>query len=271
MNTIRLITDKDVATILDMKNTLRCVENAYRQKANKQSYILPVVSADLIRGKADMDIKSGIYQSGNIYGLKLVSWFGDNEGKGLPALTGMLMIFDLENGFPKALINARYLTAMRTGAAGAIGVQYLAKKNAENLLVVGTGYQAIYQIAATLSAVPTIHKVYLCNPRNVQKAKMFQKSIYKMLREMINDVSDEDNQKWYERIEEVTFVTTDDLQSVLQEVDVVITVTPSNRALIQKEWIKKGTHFSCIGADLPGKQEIDEGIIENAKVYTEQI
>jgi len=91
MNTIRLITDKDVIALLDMKNTLQCVENAYRQKANKQSYILPVVSADLIQGKADMDIKSGVYPSGNIYGLKLVSWFGDNEAKHDPFVKETLL------------------------------------------------------------------------------------------------------------------------------------------------------------------------------------
>lgn len=49
--------------------------------------VIPVVSADLIYGKADVDIKSGIYQWGNIYGLKPASWSGDNEPKGLSALT----------------------------------------------------------------------------------------------------------------------------------------------------------------------------------------
>lgn len=73
MNSIRMIRDDDVTDILDLKNTILCVENAYRQKAKNQATVLPLVSADLIKGKADMDIKSGIYQAGNLFGLKLVA------------------------------------------------------------------------------------------------------------------------------------------------------------------------------------------------------
>ncbi len=271
MNTIRIMSDDDVKSILDLKNTIMCVENAYRQKANNQASILPLVSADLVEGKADMDIKSGIYQAENLFGLKLVAWFGENETQGLPALTGMTMVFDLKNGFPRALINSRHLTAMRTGAAGAVGIKYLAKQNTEVLIVVGTGYQAVFQIAATISAVPTIRKVYLYNPRNEEKARSLQESIYTKLGRIRNDSYDLKNEKWIQRIRTVEFSTVNDIKSALSQTDAVITITPSRQGLIRKEWVKPGTHFSCIGADLPGKQELDETLFETVRVFADDV
>ncbi|WP_346871458.1 ornithine cyclodeaminase family protein [Clostridium sp. UBA5119] len=271
MNSIRIISDENVKDILDLKNTILCIENAYRQKAKNQATVLPLVSADLIEGKADMDIKSGIYQAGNLFGLKLVAWFGENETNGLPALTGMTMVFDLKNGFPLALINARHLTAMRTGAAGAVGIKYLAKQDTEVLVVVGTGYQAAFQIAATLTAVPTIRKVYLYNPRNEEKARLLQESIRTKLSSINHDCSDSKNENWIQRIDKVEFLAVHNIQAALSEADAVITITPSSQPLIKKEWIKPGTHFSCIGADLPGKQELDETIFKTARVFTDDI
>ena len=271
MDSIRIISDNDVEGILDLKNTILCVENAYRQKANNLATVFPLVSADLVEGKADMDIKSGIFQAENLFGLKLVAWFGENEMQGLPALTGMTMVFDLKNGFPRALINARHLTAMRTGAAGAVGIKYLAKQNAEVLVVVGTGHQAVFQIAATLTAVPTIRKVYLYNPGNEEKAQLLQESIRIKLSRIRNDSYDLKNEKWIQRIETVEFSAVNNIESALSEADAVITITPSHQALMKKEWVKPGTHISCIGADLPGKQELDETLFKTARVFVDDI
>ncbi|WP_258027594.1 hypothetical protein [Mammaliicoccus lentus] len=50
-----------------------------------------------------------------------------------------------------------------------------------------------------------------------------------------------------------------------------MTITPSKEPLIEKEWIKKGTHISCVGADMPDKQEIDPQILKIAKVYVDDL
>ena len=55
----------------------------------------------------------------------------------------------------------------------------------------------------------------------------------------------------------VTFEGVSDLQETVSDSDIIITITPSRTPLIQKEWVKPGTHFSCIGADMAGKEEID--------------
>lgn len=268
---VRILSDNDVKRILDIRSTVACVEKAYILKAAKQARLFPLIAEDLFCGCADMDIKSGMLNGENVFGLKLVTWFGDNKKLGLPALTGLTMLFDLKNGFPKAILNANYLTGMRTGAAGAIGVKYLAKPNATALLVVGTGIQAVFQIAATLSEVPTIKRVFISNPLRYESSVKFQHSIKANLGKISNDVRDSNNRSWLQRIASTDFIAADSLVKALEEADAVITVTPSRKAIILKEWVKPGTHFSCIGADLPGKQEIDEKLFARAVAFVDDI
>ncbi|WP_089284474.1 ornithine cyclodeaminase family protein [Anaerovirgula multivorans] len=268
---IKILSDNDVKVILDIRNTVACVENAYLLKANNQARLFPLISEDLSEGKADMDIKSGILNGEDTFGLKLVAWFGENEKQGLPPLTGLTMIFDLKTGLPKAIINARYLTAMRTGAAGAIGIKYLSKTDSEVLLVAGTGFQAVFQIAAAISVKPSLKKVYIYNPLRYQSAMKLQCSIKEELGKITNDIGDLGNCMWLQRIDSVDFIAVDNAAKALEETDTVITITPSRKAYISNEWVMPGTHFSCIGADMPGKQEIDEKIFEVARVFVDDI
>ena len=55
------------------------------------------------------------------------------------------------------------------------------------------------------------------------------------------------------------------------EADIIITVTPSREPVIKAEWVKPGTHFSCIGSDMEGKEEIDPEIFRGAKVYGDDL
>lgn len=264
MESMRILNDEVVKNILDIKSTVKCVEKAYILKAKQQARLFNMISEEIIEGKAEMDIKSGLLIGDGVFGLKLVSWFGENVNQGLPAITGLTMLFDMVHGFPKGVINASYMTGMRTGAAGALGIKYLARSNSSVLTVVGTGRMAIFQIAATLSVVSSIQKIYIYDPLTFENALKFQSGIKFELGKIINDLNDQGNQIWLSRIDEVQFVATDDLEKTLKETDVVITITPSRKPLLKREWIKPGTHFSCMGADVEGKQEIAEKLFKGA-------
>lgn len=269
---VRILSDNDVKSLLDLRNTILCVEKAYVLKANNQARLFPLISEDLSEGKADMDIKSGILYGEDTFGLKLVAWFGENEKQGLPPLTGLAMIFDLETGFPKAILNARHLTAMRTGAASAVGIKYLAKNGSKALVVAGTGSQAVFQVAAAIFVMPLLEKVYIYNPLSYRSAEKFQCSMRENLGKIkIDFENDPANCRWLQRLDSIDFIAVDNIAKALNETDVVITITPSKKAYIVNDWVKPGTHFNCIGADMPGKQEIDEKIFDTAKVFVDDI
>jgi ornithine cyclodeaminase/alanine dehydrogenase len=273
MNKIRILNQEQTETVLDMKTVIEDIEKVYSMKSQKAGELFPLVFHEFEPGVADMDIKSGLLEDAGVFGLKLVSWFGNNSKKKLPPLIGTVMVFDLETGIPLGLLSAGHLTGMRTGAAGAIGAKYLAKKSSENLLVVGAGHQAAYQVAASLIALDNIRKVRIIDPVNHDNAKKFVSTIKsKLISGFLSKYEPgSDEHKIISKKFNVLFEAASDIKLAVENSDVVITVTPSRKPLIHSEWVKEGTHFSCVGADMDGKQEIDENILARAKIFVDDM
>ena len=258
MTAIKVLSRSDVAQVTNMKDMIACVEDVYQQKCLGETEVWPTTFYEFDPGHADMDIKSGYLKKEKIFGHKTVSWFGANREKGMPELTGAIMIFSAETGMPMGLLDASWITGMRTGAAGAIGAKYLARKDSKQLLVVGCGEQAIFQIAAMLTVFPGMEKITVANPRNAAKAQAFVSGIPGHLK---NEFSID--------CRDITLESAGSPEEALKTADIVITVTPSKEPLIKKEWVRPGTHFSCIGADAEGKEELDPEIMRGARIFVD--
>lgn len=270
----RVIDQENVEKLLDMKNVIELVERAYAMKSQKDAALFPMVFHEFSPGKADMDIKSGHLMGADIFGLKLVSWYGENPAKHLPPLVGFVLVLDSRTGVPIGMMGGEAVTLMRTGAAGGIGAKYLARKESENLLLIGSGHLAPFQIMATLMVMDHIKQVTVYNPISYERAASFCRTVKvemteKFLSPYLSNA--ELYQKYVRQIENVEVVATNDIQRATEEADIIITATPSRRPIIQKEWIKPGTHLSCVGADMEGKQEIDENIFASARVFVDDI
>ncbi len=256
---IQVLSKEDISKILRMNKVIDVVESVYKSKSEGMTDVWPTVFYDFNPGRADMDIKSGYLKSKQLFGHKTVTWFGANAEKNLPTLIGMIAVFDAETGVPIGITDASYITGMRTGAAGALGAKYLARKNSENLLIVGAGNQAIFQIAAVLTVIPDIKKVRVA-ALNPSKTKKFVESISHKLQ---NDFEIS--------TPGIIFEHAVDLESAVKESDIIISVTPAREPIIKRDWVQKGTHLSCIGADMEGKQEIDSEIMSSSIIFVDDI
>ncbi len=256
---VKVLNQQVLEEVLEMPMVIDAIEQVYTLKAQNQTELFPMVFHEFNPGVADMDIKSGHLKGANIFGLKLVSWFGENKDKNMPLLIGTTMIFDSQTGAPQAILNADHITGMRTGAAGAIGAKYLAKKDSKTLLMVGTGHIAQFEIAATLIAVPSIEKVLIHDPMSIEQSKKYVSSIKEKLTNNFNINK------------AVEFEAVEELEKAVGSSEIIITATPSRKAMIKKEWVQPGTHLSCIGADMEGKQEIDEQLFKDSIVVVDDI
>ena len=119
---------------------------------------------------------------------------------------------------------------------------------------------ATFQAAATLLSFPGIEKVMVYDGLDYDNADRFVKNLRGTLAKDfgIEDVKAE-------------FTAVKDIAEATGTSDIIITVTPSREPIIKKEWVKPGTHFSCIGSDMAGKEEIDPEIFADAKVFTDDI
>lgn len=256
MSEIRIISAAEVEQLFTVKMALEAVEKAYTAKEGGSGSVWPMVFHDFETGVADLDIKSGDLDG--VFGLKLVSWFGENPSRGLPELYGTLLLCARESGAPLALMNAGGITGLRTGAAAAVGAKYLARPDSKRLLMVGCGAQSPYLVAATLCAMPGIESVVLANPHNPSKAV---KKLPAMREKVTALLAGSGAERSFE------FTATDSLEAAVREADIILTATPAREPMIKAEWVQPGTHLSCIGADISGKQEIDSDVFAAARAF----
>lgn len=160
----------------------------------------------------------------------------------------LIIINDPKTGFPLAVMDGTYITNLRTGAAGGIAAKYLARKNSSSIALVGCGVQAQTQLAA-LNEIFNIKTVSLYDLLTSQTEIFLKKTRYLGLK-----------MSAFKSIPEC-----------LEEADIVVTTTPSRKPIIKPEWINTGTHINAIGADAPGKEELEAEILKKAKIVVDDI
>ncbi|MGI5976129.1 MAG: ornithine cyclodeaminase family protein [Candidatus Limivicinus sp.] len=259
----KVLCKDDIKKCLTPEKVMESVEAVYRAKAQGQTVVWPTVFHDFKTGEQDMDIKSGCIETDKVHGLKVINWTAANAPKGLPELVGLILVFDSVTGLPLGLLDAGYITGMRTGCAGAAGAKLLARKDSKKLFVLGTGAQSFFQTAAFIMAFPDLETISVANPRHPEKAAEYSENICARLKNELGiDAS------------YLSFEAACGEQETAEAVacsDMVVTVTPSREPIIKKEWVSPGTHFSCIGADMPGKEEIDPQLFRGASVYCDDV
>lgn len=260
MTQIRVLSADDISKVLAVTDAIEAVEDAYRQKAEGEGTAWPMVYEQFEPGVADMDIRSGELAGNGFFGLKLTSWFSRNPSRGLPEVFGTTLMCDDATGAPLALLNASAITGLRTGAAAALGVKWLARRDARSLLVAGSGHMSGYMVAATLAACEGIDHVEVWDPRKdeapVSRVELMRDEVAGILADAGID-------------RDYRIVAVSDGEGAAGRADAIVTVTPATTPIIQAGWVRPGTHVSAVGADMAGKQELANELVASARLYVD--
>lgn len=175
--------------------------------------------------------------------VKVVTIYPNNPENGKPTTQGVVLLSDAENGEHIAMLNASYLTRLRTGALSGIATDYLARKNAKVLTIIGTGAMAFEQALGVLE-VRDIERIVLYN-RRAEKALEFG-----------------------EKLEnfgvKVPIEVVDDVSIAVRQADIICCATRSNEPVFNGEDLQPGTHINGVGSYLPHMLEMDVTTIERA-------
>lgn len=269
---LRVFNKNAVESSLNILDVMEAVEKAYLLNSKKQVTLFPTVVHFFPGDEGDMDIKSGCVDSEGLIGMKLITYMEGNSTKALPPLNGCLMLFERATGLPLALVDASSVTNLRTGAAAGVGAKYLARRDSETALLVGCGGQSAACAAALLIACPGIKRL-LCCCRSVEKASVFAAGLAHTLEERYLAAIPADHvgrtaaEKAFAGVE-ITGVATEE---GARQADIIVTVTSSRTPVIKREWLKAGTHLCCMGADMEGKQEVEESVVADARVFCDDL
>ncbi len=242
---VLILSEQDVAGVLQMADGVRLVERAFRDHANGQSLLIPRVSQDLPNGGGAFRIMPAVLPSRNWFGLKTLTGF---PGRRLPGETYFaVLLFEMETGALRAVVAGSHLTGVRTGAASGVAAKYLARDNAEVLGVFGAGVQARHQVAALVEVRPV--KMVKVFDRNKPKAAAFV--------DMIRKDHGID-----------ACVSPGGKETVIGS-DLLVTATTSREPLFSGDWLEPGTHLSGMGSNAPGKRELDKTCFSRSKVVVD--
>jgi alanine dehydrogenase len=157
--------------------------------------------------------------------LKWVTSFPGNPAKGLPTVTGLVLLSDASNGMLKAVLDAGAVTALRTGAAAVLGAEVLGRDDAETAAVIGAGVNG--EAAA---------RTFVARGRRV----------------LLWDVDSARAQEVAARIGAEAAASREEAL----DADLLVTVTPGRAIVLGQGSLRPGQHASLMGADGPGKAEI---------------
>ena len=246
-----IFTAKDIEKHLTMEVAIESVEDGYKLYSEKKALVPPVVSIEVEKHHGEIDIKSSVDLEENITCVKIASGYWNNiKHYGLPTGLGTILLFDARNGALLAVMEGGLITDMRTGAAGAVSAKYMARKDSKTAAIIGTGVIARMQLRALLT-VFELEEVFVWG-RNKENLDQY-----------VNDMNSE--------YPSLSIQKCDTAGECVSKADIVITTTASKGPLFKKEDVKPGTHIACIGADMEGKQEIDENLFSNATIVVDSI
>jgi ornithine cyclodeaminase (EC 4.3.1.12) len=185
--------------------------------------------------------------------VKVVSIFPENPKVGKRTTRGVILLNETETGEPLALLDASYLTRLRTGAASAIATDHLAKPSASVLAVIGCGKMAEEQVTGIL-CVRKIGSILLYN-RTEERAWQFARRI----EEKLEDFSG-------------TIQVVGSADEAIEQADIVICATRSCTPVFSGKRLRPGTHVNGIGSYLPHMQEVDEEtVLRSSKIVVDTL
>jgi ornithine cyclodeaminase len=240
----RLYFEPEIKRLVSLKEAIRAVEDAFAAYNSGRAVLPGVINLDLPAFQGEVHVKAAYIEGEDYYVIKIASGFYRNPELGLPVGNGLMQVFEARTGQLAAILFDRgYLTELRTAAAGAVAARYLARSAIDKVAVIGSGFQARFQLRA-LAEVRNFKQVAVWSrqPENVRRYIEEMSAVFPG----------------------VAFLQAESAEGAVREADLVITATPSRQPIVRAEWLKLGVHITAMGSDGPEKQELYPEVLARA-------
>lgn len=242
-----LLNRQDVASLLTMPETMLVVEEAFRQLA-LGTVTMPQRTVIRLPQHRGVHLGMPAFIGGEIeaLALKVVTVYPDNPSRfKLPTTIGVLLLSDPRSGAPLAVMDAGYLTAVRTGAVSGVATKHLARRSARTLGILGAGVMARHQLAAVATA------------RSIASV-----SVYDTDRARARAFADEMSHQ-----HGVAVTPVNHAREAVVGHDIIVIATSATEPVLDGDWLEPGQHINAIGSHAPSHRELDTTAIVRSKVF----
>ncbi len=241
-----LLNRSELTRLLDVESVIEAVQQGF---------------ADYSAGKVQMPVRTAIrvtdppgvlllmpcaMTESRVLGTKLVSVYGQNPARGLPTIGALYVLSDYDTGFPLAVMDAGYITGLRTAAASAVATRFLARENARTLGIFGTGVQGEFH-ALTIPAVRQLDRILVWGTSS-EKAQQFCEKLRDRVAPLVEPG---------ESLEQVAAC------------DIVVAGTTSHTPIFAASVIQPGAHVNGVGSHAPAQRELDADLVANSRVVVD--
>lgn len=242
-----VVSEQACRDLVGMDDAEKAVEHVFAAMARGEASNFPVIREALGHAGAIYGFKSGFDRAGEVLGVKAGGYWPGNEKHGLTNHQSSVFLFDPDSGRLRAVVGGNHLTALRTAAASALSIKYLAREDAGVLGIVGAGFQSAFQLRAAVRQ-RAFKKIVGWNPHP----------------QMLERVAETARQIGlpFEAV---------DLDELGRQADVIVTITSSFAPLLMRAHVRPGTHIACMGTDTKGKQEVEAELVASCTLFTDEI
>jgi len=246
-----LLTEKEVKQLLSMQEVMEAVELAFAEKGLKRVVMPPKLYLFFKRYNGDLRTMPSYLEGLEVSAVKVVNVHPDNRTKyDLPTVMATIILIDPKNGTSIAVMDGTWITDIRTGASGGVAAKYLARKDSKVVGLVGAGAQSRTQLMALSTLYGRLEEVRVWSRTKETREKFIEE-----MKPFCTNVGQ--------------MVPVEMVENAVRGADIVVTTTPSRVPIVSNDWISQGMHINCIGADAPGKQELDPAILKRAKIIVD--
>jgi alanine dehydrogenase len=246
---ILLLHHSDITQLLSLEECISAVEKIFRLQGEGKVPASQILGIHASHG--GLHVKAGLLPGSKSYVVAKANTNFPCNGRqfGLPTIQGIIIIFDAENGCPRAILDSADVTIKRTAAASAVAAKYLARPDSSVGTICGCGRQGRAHLRA-LQAVLPLEEIYAFD--------LDERAMQNLATELADEL-------------DLQIKTVRDLRHAIQESDICVTCTPSRQFFVRKEDVSPGTFIAAVGADNEHKQEIDATLMASSKVVVDSL
>jgi alanine dehydrogenase len=246
---ILLLHHSDITQLLSLEECISAVEKIFRLQGEGKVPASQILGIHASHG--GLHVKAGLLPGSKSYVVAKANTNFPGNGRqfGLPTIQGIIIIFDAENGCPRAILDSADVTIKRTAAASAVAAKYLARPDSSVGTICGCGRQGRAHLRA-LQAVLPLEEIYAFD--------LDERAMQNLATELADEL-------------DLQIKTVRDLRHAIQESDICVTCTPSGQFFVRKEDVSPGTFIAAVGADNEHKQEIDPTLMASSKVVVDSL
>ena len=198
---------------------------------------MPEISDQFLHRGNDTLLSRAAWIDGVGIAVKSVTVLPDNVSRGLPSVHGALVLLEDQTGKVEAIIDSVLVTKWKAAADSVLGARLLARPDSQRLLIVGAGTMATAMIEAYGAVFPDIEITVWA--RNKSQAEVLGVQV------------------------------ADDLEAAVREANIICCVTMATQPIIKGEWLQAGQHLDLIGAYKPDMREVDDLVMQRAKIFVD--